>query len=176
MDENQLIVRATARPKEASLLALSGESEPCDHPRAWNLPIFRRATRVQLHSMVYRQYLRSEHWLLLRGAKLQISPRCEHCNSKEQLEVHHLFYRSSWFDSQIHDLKTLCHDCHMLEHAKDWERIEQPKIKAEFFAAKESLPVRTKFRYRSKKEVKECKLARIKSARKRRMKQMRREG
>lgn len=71
--------------------------------------------------MEYRQYLRSEHWRNLRGAKLQLNPRCQHCQSKAELEVHHTFYRPSWFDTKIADLKTLCHDCHIEEHAKEWE-------------------------------------------------------
>ena len=77
--------------------------------------------------MVYQQYLRTEHWRLLRGAKLQIAPMCELCEERNNLEVHHKLYRASWFDTKIMDLQVLCHDCHMLEHAKDWERVETPK-------------------------------------------------
>jgi hypothetical protein len=72
--------------------------------------------------MDYRQYLQSEHWQNLRGAKLQLNPRCECCRTKSELEVHHTFYRPSWFDTKIADLKTLCHDCHIEEHSKEWKR------------------------------------------------------
>ena len=64
--------------------------------------------------------MQSEHWRLLRGAKLQLSPRCERCKGKEELEVHHVVYRANLFDGELSDLKTLCHGCHMEEHAKEW--------------------------------------------------------
>lgn len=71
----------------------------------------------------YREYLKSEHWRLLRGAKIQISPKCEACGSKQELEVHHKIYRAFWTESELRDLKTLCHGCHITEHAKEWERL-----------------------------------------------------
>ena len=73
--------------------------------------------------MNYKEYLKTEHWQLLRGAKLQMSSKCENCGSRHELEVHHKFYRASWFDAKISDLKTLCHGCHINEHAKTWERL-----------------------------------------------------
>lgn len=76
--------------------------------------------------MTYKDYLRTDHWQLLRGAKLQIAPMCELCESRESLEVHHKLYRASWFDTQIRDLQVLCHDCHIMEHAKGWERLSVP--------------------------------------------------
>ena len=72
--------------------------------------------------MSYREYMQSEHWRLLRGAKLQLSPRCERCKAKTDLEVHHVIYRANLCDGQLLDLQTLCHDCHMAEHAKAWPR------------------------------------------------------
>lgn len=44
---------------------------------------------------------------------------CQNCNSKENLNVHHLFYES---DRKIHDypgnyLITLCKRCHLFEHS-----------------------------------------------------------
>lgn len=76
--------------------------------------------------MTYKQYLHSEHWRLLRGAKLQIAPMCELCEDRHDLEVRHKIYRASWFDTKIMDLQVLCHDCHILQHAKEWEKIEKP--------------------------------------------------
>lgn len=77
-----------------------------------------------IYPMNYSQYLRSEHWRGLRGVKLQLAPRCERCKSKEEIEVHHLVYRASWFDARLTDLETLCRTCHLAEHAKAWKRIK----------------------------------------------------
>ena len=76
--------------------------------------------------MNYAEYLKTEHWQLLRGAKLQLAPKCEECGAKHELEVHHRFYRPNWFDAKLADLKTLCHHCHIMEHAKDWEKRPAP--------------------------------------------------
>jgi hypothetical protein len=78
----------------------------------------------------YQLYLRSEHWQLLRGAKLQVSPKCERCDSKQEIEVHHKLYRASWYDARLGDLQTLCHHCHIMEHAKEWEVMPQPVVAA----------------------------------------------
>jgi len=86
--------------------------------------------------MNYKVYLATEHWRLLRGAKVQISPRCERCNGREEIEVHHKLYRKSWFDAQLSDLQTLCHGCHLMEHAKEWERLEPPKKQSAFTLSK----------------------------------------
>ena len=79
--------------------------------------------------MNYSEYIKSEHWRLLRGAKLQVSPRCEKCGGKEELEVHHVIYASDLHLTKISELKTLCHHCHILEHAKQWVRIYPKKEK-----------------------------------------------
>lgn len=65
----------------------------------------------------YKTYLKSEHWSLLRGAKLQIVPHCERCGGKSEIEVHHKVYRNRWADSKIGDLETMCHHCHTTHHA-----------------------------------------------------------
>jgi hypothetical protein len=74
--------------------------------------------------MKYKDYLRSEHWKLIRGAKLQVHPVCQRCESKTEIEVHHKVYRDSWYDTKICDLETLCHHCHTLHHAKQYARKE----------------------------------------------------
>lgn len=65
----------------------------------------------------YTKYLQSEHWSLLRGAKIQISPVCQRCGSDEEIEVHHKLYREKWTDAKLADLETLCHHCHTTHHA-----------------------------------------------------------
>src|SRR5580698_7137472 len=82
--------------------------------------------------MKYADYLRSEHWRLLRGAKLQISPVCEACGTREEIEVHHKLYRDTWFETKLKDLKTLCHYHHVCEHVHGASEAEkQSLLKAE---------------------------------------------
>lgn len=100
--------------------------------------------------MTYKEYLLSEHWRLLRGAKLQISSRCEICKSREELEVHHKVRRGSWYNSKIQDLQTLCHHHHMMEHAKGWEELpdhQKPKPPPAW------VPVAVKPPYRPRKRL-----------------------
>jgi hypothetical protein len=79
----------------------------------------------------YQQYLKSEHWRILRGAKLQVCPTCEVCGSKEEIEVHHKIYRDSWFDSRLQDLKTVCHYHHICEHVPGLKEGEKNRVVAE---------------------------------------------
>lgn len=79
--------------------------------------------------MTYQEYLQTEHWRLLRGAKLQISETCQVCGTRKNLEVHHRIYRASWFDTELSDLDVLCHDHHIDEHAKDWVPKSQEELK-----------------------------------------------
>lgn len=64
----------------------------------------------------YADFLRSGFWGDVRYRKLELNPRCQRCNSTRDLQVHHKFYRKSWYDTEIEDLETLCHDCHKKEH------------------------------------------------------------
>lgn len=112
MDENQLIARAASSTEKASLLTRSKPNlnRSISYMESLNL------SQGRLLMNNYQRYLKSDHWKILRGAKLQINPRCEVCGSRDELEVHHAVYRSTWFESKISDLKTLCHDHHICEH------------------------------------------------------------
>lgn len=89
--------------------------------------------------MTYQEYLKSEHWKLLRGAKLQTSPRCERCAAKTELEVHHRIYRQSWFDARVQDLQTLCHHCHTTHHATGGDHGKMEQLRRLEAAAKPNL-------------------------------------
>ncbi len=66
----------------------------------------------------YRQvYLVSPHWKELRARKLRRNPCCELCRSREHLDVHHLEY-SELYDIRLAQLRTLCRQCHKLQHSK----------------------------------------------------------
>lgn len=66
--------------------------------------------------MDYGQYLLTEHWKTLRKRKMSAAGwKCERCQSKTSLQVHHLRYRN-WFDVGLEDLRCLCRVCHERAH------------------------------------------------------------
>ena len=64
----------------------------------------------------YLRYLRSEHWRLLRTAAVRRDGKCVNCGSVVGLEVHHVVYRLSWYETVLGDLETLCSICHERHH------------------------------------------------------------
>lgn len=65
----------------------------------------------------YETYLQSAHWRSLRARKLEFSGRsCNRCKSTEDIQVHHVYYRKSWYDSELCDLEVLCRPCHERSH------------------------------------------------------------
>ena len=78
----------------------------------------------------YIRMIHTERWLKLRRAKLTATPLCERCGDEGQTsaatEVHHvkpvedgLTYREKerlMFD--YHNLRALCHDCHVRTHVE----------------------------------------------------------
>lgn len=66
----------------------------------------------------YRKvYIKSFHWKKLRKRKLQEKNCCEHCGSKNNLQVHHIRYKYI-FNVTLKDLLTLCVQCHEKEHVR----------------------------------------------------------
>jgi hypothetical protein len=64
----------------------------------------------------YQAYLESEHWKNLRwGCFVRDGKRCCHCNSKKNLNAHHLNYRNLT-DCYLSDVMTLCRGCHDAIH------------------------------------------------------------
>lgn len=68
--------------------------------------------------LAYRAYLQSDHWRKLREEKRGTGPRprCAICASKRRIQLHHLFYRLRWEDTQATDLRWLCEVCHETTH------------------------------------------------------------
>ena len=76
----------------------------------------------------YRRLIHSNRWIKLRRAKLTACPLCEDCKETGRItpatEVHHIKpvedalnladKESLMFD--IHNLRALCHDCHVAAH------------------------------------------------------------
>jgi len=81
--------------------------------------------------MRYADYLKTEHWIELRGAKLlEANNRCQKCKSHHKLQVHHLTYERKGRE-RLSDLKVLCERCHEKEHAlfpvyvDDWKQTKK---------------------------------------------------
>lgn len=63
--------------------------------------------------MLYRDFLESAFWKDIRFKRLAKDGfKCRCCSSIENLEVHHRYYRTDWFQVKIWDLVTLCAFCH----------------------------------------------------------------
>ena len=65
---------------------------------------------------LYIVYLKTIDWKTKRKAKMyQARYKCEKCESKKKLQVHHKEYKN-WFDVELTDLLLLCDKCHKKEH------------------------------------------------------------
>jgi 5-methylcytosine-specific restriction endonuclease McrA len=62
----------------------------------------------------YQKYLKSDHWKMIsEEARRLAGYRCQVCNSKHVLNVHHRTYERLGYELQS-DLTVLCDDCHSL--------------------------------------------------------------
>ncbi len=65
----------------------------------------------------YRIYLQSSHWRYVRGLALKRDcNKCFECGESKSLQVHHVCYRESPYNTRLTDLITLCNSCHEKEH------------------------------------------------------------
>lgn len=65
----------------------------------------------------YEKYLRSQHWWELKRDLWRMRPRCcTVCQSKDQVDPHHLIYRTPLSDGRVTDLMPLCRRCHDIVH------------------------------------------------------------
>lgn len=76
------------------------------------MPITRR---VRISKREYNEYLKSDHWRLLRHSVLSQRSSCERCKNRPPTQVHHLEYKNL-FDVTSNDLVALCSDCHTRIH------------------------------------------------------------
>lgn len=66
----------------------------------------------QLQTMPYAEYLQTPEWAKKRGKALRFAGyKCQLCNSKENLNVHHRTYERRGHEL-MGDLTVLCNDCH----------------------------------------------------------------
>lgn len=69
-------------------------------------------------------YLFSDHWRDLRIRAFAVHGRkCHNCQSLDNLDVHHLNYRSI-YDVTAADLQVLCRACHMKEHEMPEKKVK----------------------------------------------------
>ena len=68
-------------------------------------------------SLPYDEYLQSEYWIDLRSQALdRAGYRCQLCNDRDGLQVHHRSYERRGKPGEIHDLIVLCGPCHEAFH------------------------------------------------------------
>ncbi len=73
----------------------------------------------------YNRLIHKNRWLKLRKWKLSVNPVCERCNEKPATEIHHIKPVEDAIGRERynlmydpHNLKALCHDCHVLTHTE----------------------------------------------------------
>lgn len=77
-----------------------------------------------LKSMLYKDYLETDHWKQLRKRKLRLSGyKCQICASTEDLNVHHNTYENRGCEKD-EDLVVLCNECHKRHHNINSENIK----------------------------------------------------
>lgn len=70
------------------------------------------------HQISYFQYLRSEHWKIIKRRfykRLNFKNQCEACKSRRKLNVHHKTYERIGME-RLSDLCLLCRSCHKRVH------------------------------------------------------------
>lgn len=72
---------------------------------------------IDYDSMTYAEYLRSDHWSVVRGHKIrEADGKCAFCGSTLQLHVHHREYPSKRLEIRPSMLVVLCKRCHSRLH------------------------------------------------------------
>lgn len=75
-----------------------------------------------LKALPYAEYLKTEHWQSLRKKALKkASYRCQLCNAKVPLDVHHRTYERLG-QEYLADVIVLCRECHRKFHDKQGEK------------------------------------------------------
>ena len=65
--------------------------------------------------MRYSDYLKTEHWQVVRNAALKRQSHCVLCRSTIKLQVHHNTYERIWHE-EPDDVVVLCGSCHSEYH------------------------------------------------------------
>lgn len=84
------------------------------------LPIVEALVIPDLSTMPYKEFLKTKYWKLTRKLKLaSVGGRCQACNRKSGLDVHHKTYEHRGKElTHLDDLLVLCRECHGRIHNK----------------------------------------------------------
>lgn len=76
--------------------------------------------KFRLNRLNYRDYLRTPYWYALASTiKTKAQMRCQLCNSKKEIQVHHRTYKHKGEEHRhMNDLVCLCDKCHGGFHRK----------------------------------------------------------
>jgi hypothetical protein len=116
----------------------------------------------------YDSYLKSEEWFKVKNIFLSNRkyPKCAYCNTKENLQVHHLSYNRLGTTGELKDLMVFCSDHH--EQIHKIEKEEKVSIRTATYKLLKSKP---------KKQPKENKFKEYKgNNRKRRLESLQRQA
>lgn len=80
--------------------------------------IIKKVDKKGSKKSTYKDYLKSEHWMVTRKAALRrANYRCQLCGSTKFLQVHHNNYKNLGHEKDT-DLIVLCKYCHGRHHKK----------------------------------------------------------
>lgn len=117
-------------------------NKPAKQPGRDDSPISRRDA--------YTEFLKSKFWRDLRQRKLLLNPLCQipDCGLCAR-DVHHVFYRPDWFDTQIGDLLSVCG----IHHRKIHGIPEPPPVPRAIAHHREPPPLPTRGQGKTKTQV-----------------------
>lgn len=91
-------------------------------------PEERKAENRRKWWIFYNKYLARPHWAYIRRMAIRHAKfKCQQCQTKENLEVHHLHYGSLGHET-LEDLVVLCRSCHEEEHERLRQGGKRPKV------------------------------------------------
>lgn len=81
----------------------------------------------------YEGYRKTPEWIARRNKRLQDEPNCECCWARATM-VHHLSYKTLWWDERDEDIVSICKDCHEKCHHVSWYKIknEEEELRKRF--------------------------------------------
>jgi len=71
-----------------------------------------------IEQVPYAEFLKTKYWMYVKNKVLiRDNGACTKCGSSEHLQVHHKTYLHHFAEHKnLHELTTLCRDCHKIEH------------------------------------------------------------
>jgi hypothetical protein len=100
--------------------------------------------------LAYREFLKSEQWQQIRLSILaKEEARCFVCRKQDiGNDIHHLFYRANWADTQRSDCRCLCRKCHEEIHAAMEPHFMDNKTRVELYQCFRRLVIKVRSKLR----------------------------